>query len=188
MVTGSTANEKFVSIQVSDVLFSNNTSNAHGSAFNYIERTNANIAYLSANNQLIFDHVAFLNNLSGSHGVAVVLDRVDNITIENSLFQDNKSEANYGGGLAITRSGDIQIIDTSFIGNQVDNTISYGGGLYVGDIGIIGMTLPNEKAGACGLISWLKMPMFYSVKMPPNEDQTFLSIKIAAQIMCTDFT
>lgn len=148
LVTGSTANEKFVSIQVSDVLFSNNTSNAHGSAFNYVERTNTGAAYLSANNQLIFNHVAFLNNLSGSHGGAVVLDRVDNITIENSLFQDNKSEANCGGGLAITRSGDIQIIDTSFIGNQVDNTISYGGGLYVGDMGIIGMTLPNVKSGS----------------------------------------
>ena len=86
LVTGSTANEKFVSIQVSDVLFSNNTSNAHGSAFNYVERTNTGAAYLSANNQLIFNHVAFLNNLSGSHGGAVVLDRVDNITIENSLF------------------------------------------------------------------------------------------------------
>ncbi|WP_210330438.1 thrombospondin type 3 repeat-containing protein [Aliikangiella sp. G2MR2-5] len=128
-------------LSISGSTFRNNRARNYGGAI-----------YQSTSRSVVIEDSIFENNsvtaasneygtgaAAEAHGGAITLDRSTGVTVSGSQFNNN-SATNYGGAMYIGRSGrsgNIQISDTTFTGNQAiysagESTLAHGGAIYVG--------------------------------------------------------
>lgn len=121
--------EKGVLVSVADTVFAENGGDMHrqvdGGAFVYRERTQGYGATPLYNRLEILRSAFYRNTVEGYAG-ALDVDRVNEVLIQGSTFQENVSTV-WGGAALFVRTKDIVVEDTSFFGNQAKK----GGALYV---------------------------------------------------------